>query len=161
MPVAPDSRHDPSPESRAVPPGAQAADDRASMQLGAGRLRPQVVQQVVQEVVGRLINGLEERITTAEWPSNRARLLEALYVLAQARNAAQIRINTLVRHARREGASWTEVGKALGMTRQAAHARYRPTRPRDGRYTSRRPPGGEPPAESPPGENASGEKPPE
>jgi uncharacterized membrane protein YgcG len=113
------------------------------MRLGAGQLRPQVVQQVVYQVVQRLITGLEERITTAEWPSDRARLLEALYVLAQARNAAQVRINTLVHSARRAGASWSDIGKALGMTRQAAHGRYRPRRRRNERRSGGQTSGGQ------------------
>lgn len=36
---------------------------------------------------------------------------------------ADIRMN-LVRLARLDGATWTEVGEALGMSRQAAHRRY-------------------------------------
>jgi hypothetical protein len=31
----------------------------------------------------------------------------------------------MMRQAREEGASWTDIGKALGMTRQAAHDFYR------------------------------------
>lgn len=81
--------------------------------------------QVVQQMISRLIGGLEERITIVGWPDDRARCLEILYVLAQCRDAAQVRIDELITDARYSGASWTEIGHAVGLTRQAAHSHYR------------------------------------
>ena len=52
-------------------------------------------------------------------------MLEGLSTLGEAR-ATLARVEALlVAHARRRGSSWTEIGAALGISRQAAHARQR------------------------------------
>ena len=56
-------------------------------------------------------------MTKADW-------LGQIYQARLARDGATIRVNDLVRWAREDGASWEEIAKELGVTRQAAWERY-------------------------------------
>jgi len=59
------------------------------------------------------------------------RLLADVTAANADRAAADDRIATLVGAARMAGASWSQIGAALGVSRQAAHERYgRPVRPK-------------------------------
>lgn len=51
--------------------------------------------------------------------------LDALGALHEAEEAVQGELEAQVRLARAEGRSWTEIGDALGITRQGARQRYR------------------------------------
>jgi hypothetical protein len=86
---------------------------------------PQVTRDTVAQTVHRLLGGLESRIHAALWPTERDRYLSTLDALAQARDAAQARLDALVAETRRHGATWSQIGRAVGLTRQAAHSRYR------------------------------------
>ena len=59
----------------------------------------------------------------------KARSLVALAALARLRRLLDARIEELVAVGRREGASWTDIGAALHVTRQTAHERYRRVAP--------------------------------
>lgn len=50
--------------------------------------------------------------------------VEQLQALARARQALEVRQAAAVARARDEGRSWAEIGRALGVTAQAAHKRY-------------------------------------
>jgi hypothetical protein len=58
-------------------------------------------------------------MTKADW-------LDQLHDARVQRDTATIRVNDLVRWAREDGASWEEIAKELGVTRQAAWERYGP-----------------------------------
>lgn len=54
----------------------------------------------------------------------------ALVALARVpgkRAATEARARVLVNEARERGASWSDIGAALGITRQAAHEHYGPS----------------------------------
>ena len=53
----------------------------------------------------------------------------ALAATARLRDAADRKLFQLVGLARAEGASWAQIGAALGVSTQAAHQRYGPKRP--------------------------------
>ncbi len=67
----------------------------------------------------------EEQIR-ADWLAHigQARNLEQIRTEAWAVSAAQARLTDAVRAARAAGHSWTEIGQAAGITRQAAHERW-------------------------------------
>ncbi len=50
--------------------------------------------------------------------------LDGLRTLVATRATLERVESLLVREARRSGCSWTEIGEALGVSRQAAHARH-------------------------------------
>lgn len=50
--------------------------------------------------------------------------LESLAACRQVQTEVDTEISFHVHNARIEGASWDEIGAALGMTRQAAHKRF-------------------------------------
>ena len=60
-------------------------------------------------------------------PSNVARLppLERLRTLAEAQKETTEKINEAIGFARRKGASWPEIGAALGVTDRAASMRFK------------------------------------
>lgn len=59
-------------------------------------------------------------------------LLHGLSTLTDVRQSL-VRVEALlVEHARRGGATWTEIGAALGVSRQAARARHRGAQARAG-----------------------------
>ena len=62
----------------------------------------------------------------AEWLAHigQAQTLEQIRAEAWAVSAAQARLTEAVRAARTAGHSWTEIGQAAGITRQAAHERW-------------------------------------
>lgn len=53
--------------------------------------------------------------------------LTAVRLEAQALEAAQVRLNAAVSAARQSGASWADIGAAVGITRQSAHERWAKT----------------------------------
>lgn len=53
-----------------------------------------------------------------------AELLEMVAVSSTVYGAARLAVETSVGAARRGGCTWTEIGDALGVTRQAAFQRY-------------------------------------
>jgi hypothetical protein len=53
----------------------------------------------------------------------------ALAATAGLRDAADHKLFQLVGFAREEGASWAQIGEALGVSTQAAHQRYGPKPP--------------------------------
>ncbi|MEV6432958.1 hypothetical protein [Nocardia sp. NPDC051463] len=61
-----------------------------------------------------------------EWERHIAPSKAAWPVVQAAREFydAQDRLNDVVRQARADGASWTDIGDAAGMTRQSAHQRW-------------------------------------
>jgi hypothetical protein len=50
--------------------------------------------------------------------------LNQLYQARLERDTAIIRVNDYVRWAREDGATWEEIAKALGVTRQSASEKY-------------------------------------
>uniref|UniRef100_UPI003F4912FE hypothetical protein n=1 Tax=Streptosporangium sp. CA-235898 TaxID=3240073 RepID=UPI003F4912FE len=61
----------------------------------------------------------------AEWNGHlEPETLTAVRIEAEAANAAQARLTEAVRAARRDGRSWTDIGSAVGTSRQAAHERW-------------------------------------
>lgn len=57
-------------------------------------------------------------------PFYRGTFLDHLARYEELRKAAQSEVEYAIRDARRDGATWEQIGRALGVTRQAAHARY-------------------------------------
>lgn len=73
----------------------------------------------------RSLQGFETRVATGASTSGKARHLAVLAGLEYLRDLLDRRIAEVVATGRQEGASWTEIGSALGVTRQTAHERYR------------------------------------
>jgi hypothetical protein len=51
-------------------------------------------------------------------------LLEVVALAWSIHEAARVGLDAAVRHARERGCTWTEIGQALGVTRQAAYRRF-------------------------------------
>jgi hypothetical protein len=51
-------------------------------------------------------------------------LLEVVALAWAIHEAARVGLDASVRHARERGCTWTEIGQALGVTRQAAYRRF-------------------------------------
>jgi hypothetical protein len=56
--------------------------------------------------------------------AEKARALTALRQMLDSRAALDVRISRHVRDLRGRGATWTEIGEAVGTTRQAAQIRW-------------------------------------
>jgi hypothetical protein len=73
----------------------------------------------------RTLRGFEARLAAGTPSTGAARSLMTLSALGRLRYLIERRIAEWVAASRREGASWTEIGTALRVTRQTAHQRYR------------------------------------
>lgn len=72
-----------------------------------------------------------EEAIRGEWENHLepSQSLDIVRIEAQAVNAAQARLTEAVRAAKTAGASWADIGSAVGVTRQSAHERWaRPAR---------------------------------
>jgi hypothetical protein len=56
--------------------------------------------------------------------TNKQNALDDLWTFEEQRLSAEAEIAPLVARARAAGASWTEIGKVLGISKQAAQQRY-------------------------------------
>jgi len=79
----------------------------------------------VQRLAARSLQGFEVRLAAGEAAAGKTRQLAVLAGLEHLRHLLDRRIEEVVAAGRSEGASWAEVASALGVTRQAAHERYR------------------------------------
>ena len=76
------------------------------------------LSRTTAHVIGSAVNALDDALADGcPWP-------DALNALRIIEWAITDRIERLVTKAREDGASWTEIGTALGMTRQAAQQRF-------------------------------------
>jgi hypothetical protein len=64
-------------------------------------------------------------------PSHRNNLLELVDGASQAFEAARVALHDAVRAARDDGATWSDIGDVLGVSRQAAFQRFGPKQARD------------------------------
>ena len=92
----------------------------------AGHMRPLWAAAPPQWLVNRS-DSLRESIAAlaGTWP------LQALAVLAAMDRWHRPLTEQVVAAARETGTSWAEIGAVLGITRQSAHQRFRPTTPPD------------------------------
>lgn len=74
------------------------------------------------EILSSKIDALADLVASLD-PGRSLDAVQALRMIAQTAESAQ---RQAVRHARADGASWDEIGRALGTSRQAAHERYAP-----------------------------------
>jgi hypothetical protein len=82
----------------------------------------------VPRAAERSLSGFEARLVETVPAPGKTRHLAVLAGLEHLRRLVDRRIEELVTAARREGASWAEVGAALRVSRQTAHERYRDRR---------------------------------
>jgi hypothetical protein len=73
----------------------------------------------------RTVHRFEVAVAAATPEKGKAGHLVVLAALNRLRRVLDARIESLVVAGRGEGASWAEIGAALGVTRQTAHERYR------------------------------------
>lgn len=70
-------------------------------------------------------NALDELITAAESIAGAGDILDMLGAVRITELFAAKARHCIVHEARAEGRTWAEIGDALGITRQAAHERFR------------------------------------
>jgi hypothetical protein len=73
---------------------------------------------------------MDQRIDTVGGASSVPEALRTLAALAELDDAIGDLVARTVPAARAHGASWTQIGGSLGITKQAAHERYGPRSPR-------------------------------
>lgn len=76
--------------------------------------------------LARALRAMDQRIDTVGGASSEAEALRSLAALADLEGAVGDLIARTVPAARDHGASWTQIGSSLGITKQAAHERYGP-----------------------------------
>lgn len=92
---------------------------RSRKRRGSGRVTPR--QRPVPAEVMPVVR-LED-IPGSPSPSSQD-LLNILVGLVEARRGLELEVSGIVRAARAAGASWGQLGKALGVSAQAVHKRY-------------------------------------
>lgn len=100
------------PEPRAVEAPSTAADDA----LDAFQATPRVETSAYFEMLGRMIAAAGRRVAKGD-PEDLAQLVALAAALD---DAAAVGVAGI----RASGRSWADVGRATGMTRQAAHERW-------------------------------------
>jgi hypothetical protein len=80
---------------------------------------PEELERLASETEAEL-DALDPATTTAEDPADLRAIAQAL----EAVSAAEAVLAQAVRTARRNGRSWTRIGMALGVSRQAARQRW-------------------------------------
>ena len=83
-------------------------------------LEPEDAKRHTNGVVREVVLGLAQRTSGTRSPT----LGHALTAAITVRNTADAYLVELVAMARAEGATWAEIGTALGVSTQAAHQRY-------------------------------------
>jgi hypothetical protein len=105
------------------------------LRQGSGEHREQVtLRRQIREVL-RLARHIERKGSPgADGGEPRQRsALEGLTAATMLASVVDRLRGELVRLALRRGATWNEIGRALGVSKQAAHARYRDVQPDDAR----------------------------
>ncbi len=106
--------------------GRQGAPGSADLEHRARRHREiAAAARSVERLAERTLKGFEVRVDVGPQRSGKARHLAVLAAWERLRALVDRRITDTVVASRREGATWTEVASALGVTRQTAHERFR------------------------------------
>ncbi len=106
--------------------GRQVALGAAELEQRARRHREiAAATRSVERLAERTLQGFEARVDAGPQRTGKARHLVVLAAWERLRVLVGRRITDTVAAARRDGATWTEIAAALGVTRQTAHERYR------------------------------------
>lgn len=77
-----------------------------------------------ESIAGATYTDLLQTVTRAAEEGERGEFLEELWHLRTAATTVDIATRTAVTTARANGATWADIGLALGTTRQGAYQRY-------------------------------------